>query len=306
MRRLRLAAALGLGLAGCAGIDVNELAARPGEYLSERAAANLDRVSENARAAARAGELSRRASFTMEQEFWLGKSVAANVVARLGGEAVPPEHPAARYLRDVGTAVALAAAELRVDEDRPYPLRGYRFLLVRASQVNAVGAPGGFIVVTTGALRAARSEDELAALLAHEVAHVQRGHAVGPVERARRQEHLTTTLLEGTDEVVYAFLSRAVTLGTDFVLDKGYGKVDELAADAFGKDVVAAAGYDPRAPESLLSRLRGKAAQGGFLSRHPPAAERVAALAARAQPADGAAAGAKLRLARFEARAKVE
>jgi len=81
--------------------------------------------------------------------------------------------PAARYLRNVGTVPALAAAELHGGDDRPYPLKGYRFIVVDTPEVNAVGMPGGFIAVTAGALRSLQGEGELAAVLAHEVAHVQ-------------------------------------------------------------------------------------------------------------------------------------
>ena len=275
MRRAWLVAPLaGACIAvGCA--SLNDLS---GGALGDRAAENVRKVGENAVDSAARGDLGKSATFSMEQEFHLGKTIAANVVARLGGRALPPEHEVARYVRNIGTAVALAAAEQRVESDRPYPLNGYRFLLVDSLQINAVGMPGGFVAVTTGALRAARSEDEVAAVLAHEVAHVQRGHAMRPVERAREQEHLTETLLAGTDDVVHAFFGKVVTLGADFVLDKGFGKADELEADAFAARVLEGVGYDRAALARFLGRLEGKSAQGGFFSRHPPAADRVAAL----------------------------
>jgi predicted Zn-dependent protease len=297
MKRACTAAALALlALAGCA--ELQELGV-PTEYIKQRGRENLEKVGSNAVSAAAKGDLTRSATFSMEQEFHLGRTVAANVVSRLGGVALKPEHPAARYLRDVGTVLALAAAEQRRPEDRPYPLKGYRFIVVDSHQVNAVGMPGGFVVVTTGAMRASRSEDELAAIVAHEIAHVQRGHAISPVERARQQEHLTSTLLAGTDDVVHAFFGRVVTMGADFALDKGFGKAHELEADALAARVLEGAGYDPQALQRFLSRLQGKAAQGGFFSRHPPASERVAALAGHGELA-AAAAGVRLRLVRFE------
>jgi predicted Zn-dependent protease len=243
------------------------------------------RIADNLLRAALSGELSKTATFSMEQEHHLGKTVAASVVASLGGRALPADHPASVYLRRVGTVVALSAAELRDDESRPYPLRGYRFIAVEATGANAVGTPGGFVVVTTGLLRSARSEDELAAVLAHEVAHVQLGHAVQPVESARRQERLTAVALEGTSDDVHRFFGNVVTAGTDLVLDRGFGKKNELAADAFAARTLREAGYDPAALTAFLSRLDGRSAQGGFLARHPPAAERVAALGGAAPPA---------------------
>jgi predicted Zn-dependent protease len=301
MTRARSSAALAgiaAALAGCA--QLKDLGVNTGEVLTQRGRENVEKIGGNVGSAVESGELTRSGTFSMEQEFFLGKTIAANVVSRLGGAALQPEHPAARYLRNVGTVLALAAAEQRRPEDRPYPLKGYRFILIDSPQVNAVGMPGGFVAVTTGAIRASRDEDELAAVVAHEIAHVQLGHAMSPVERAREQEHLTSTLLAGTDDLVHAFFSRAVTAGADFVLDKGYGKVHELEADAMAARVLAGAGYDPQALRRFLSRLQGKAAQGGFFSRHPPASERVAALAGGGEAAT-AEAGVHLRLARFEA-----
>jgi predicted Zn-dependent protease len=83
---------------------------------------------------------------------------------------------------------------------------------------------------------------------------------------------------------VHAFFGKVVDAGTDFVLDKGFGKANELAADALAVKILAEAGYDPGALATFLSRLEGGAAKGGFFSRHPPAAERVAALSGVALP----------------------
>ncbi len=283
-------------LAACA--ELNKLPG--GSYLQERGKANAQKIADNAVDTVASGDITKTAAFSMEQEFYIGKTIAANVIARLGGRALPPEHPAARYVRDVGTVVALSSAEDQTADDRPYPLRGYRFVVVEARQLNAVGMPGGFVAITTGALETVRSEDELAAVLAHEIAHVQHGHAMAPLESARQQEHITSSMLAGTDALVHQFFGKVVETGTNFVLDKGYGKVNELAADADAKRTIERAGYDPDALARLLSRLGGKAAEGGFMYRHPPVAERRKALGA-ASPLV-ARTGPNPRAARFEAR----
>lgn len=293
-RRLGLAAAslAALGALGCAQL-LREVPG--GRLIGARLDQNAEVVGQNLFGMVASGEITKTAAFDMEQEHYLGKTVAASVLARVGGAALPADHPVSAYLREVGTMVAVTAAEDRVEDDRPYPLKGYRFIPVVSSAQNAVGSPGGFVVVTTGLLRAVRSEDELAAILAHEVAHVQRGHTMQPVEAARRQEHLSEGLLKGTDSIVHAFFGKAVQAGTDFVLDRGFGKKNELAADAFAARILDEAGYDPSALGAYLGRLTGKAASGGFFSRHPPAAERARALSrAASRPAPG------VRTARFE------
>ncbi|MGB8930171.1 MAG: M48 family metallopeptidase [Anaeromyxobacteraceae bacterium] len=279
LRALALLAVPALFTPGCARLlrDVPG-----GQLLGERLDQDAKVVGGNLLGMVASGEITKTAAFDMEQEHYLGKTVAASVIARIDGAALPPEHPVSAYLREVGTLVAVTAAEDRAEDDRPYPLKGYRFIPVVSAQQNAVGSPGGFVVVTTGLLRAVRSEDELAAILAHEVAHVQRGHTLQPIEAARRQEHLSEGLLKGTDSVVHAFFGKAVQAGTDFVLDRGFGKKNELAADAFAAKILDAAGYDPSALSGYLGRLSGKSASGGFFSRHPPAAERAKALSGAA------------------------
>jgi predicted Zn-dependent protease len=268
-----------LPLLGCAQLLRN---VPGGEIIGRRLDDNARVVGGNLVGMVASGEISQTAAFDMEQEHYLGKTVAASVFARVGGQALPPEHPVSVYLRDVGTLVAVTAAEDRGRDDRPYPLKGYRFIPVVSPAQNAVGSPGGFVVITTGLLGTLRSEDELAAVLAHEVAHVQRGHTMQPVEAARRQEHLSEGLLRGTDQVVHVFFGKAVQAGTDFVLDRGFGKKNELAADALASRILDAAGYDPSALRGYLDRLTGRSASGGFFSRHPPAAERARALSGAA------------------------
>lgn len=287
-----LAVAAAVAASGCAQL-LHDLPG--GQYIGERLDQNARVVGGNLVGMVASGEITQTAAFDMEQEHYLGKTVAASVIARIDGEPLPPEHPVSVYLREVGTVVVMAATEAREENDRPYPLKGYRFIPVVSDQQNAVGSPGGFVVVTTGLLRAVRSEDELAAVLAHEVAHVHRGHTMQPVEAARRQEHLSEGLLKGTDSVVHAFFGKAVQAGTDFVLDRGFGKKNELAADAFAARALEGAGYDPSALGAYLGRLSGRSASGGFFSRHPPAAERVKALSgAPSRPAPA------VRSARFD------
>jgi predicted Zn-dependent protease len=291
--RLALLAAGAVASAGCAQL-LRDLPG--GRMIGERLDRNAEVVGGNLFGMVASGEITKTAAFDMEQEHYLGKTVAASVIARIGGEPLAPEHPVSRYLREVGSLVAVTAAEDRVEDDRPYPLKGYRFIPVESAAQNAVGSPGGFVVVTTGLLRSIRTEDELAGILAHEVAHVQRGHTMQPVEAARRQEHLSEGLLKGTDQVVHAFFGKAVQAGTDFVLDRGFGKKNELAADAFAARILEAAGYDPSALRAYLGRLTGHSASGGFFSRHPPASERAQALSrAGSRPAPA------VRTARFEA-----
>ena len=123
----------------------------------------------------------------------MGRAVATNILAkhdyryldsnssgRLGG--------ATEYMNQIGTVIVASALGTSRPGDRPAPLAGWHFVIVESDSVNAFAAPGGFVFVSLAALKLAHSEDELAFVLAHEVAHVVRGHALGTIKKARYAE----------------------------------------------------------------------------------------------------------------------
>jgi len=243
---------------------------------------------------------------TPENEYYLGRAAAANVIARYGVEKVlAPDHPLSRYVTKVGHTVAAAAEARGRDgalrqfaskpglDDRAWPVRGYHFLVVDWPQPNAHGLPGGYVIVTTGLLKLAKSEDDVAGVLAHEIAHVRRGHGVEIVKRslcdqvhandglvgyARREvSRVTITSLVGQPELAAQLFDGAV--GQWYAtLEKGYGKEDELEADSLSAHYNGVAGYDPSSLQSMLGRLppqNGKGIVAGLTSSHPPTAERL-------------------------------
>jgi predicted Zn-dependent protease len=224
-----------------------------------------------------AGELFGYPDFSMEQEYYIGRNIAANVLARLGPDRVLPDsHPLTVYVRKIAAMVAAGAEEKREKDDRPHPLRDYHIFVVDIPEVNAVGMPSGYLAITTGALKAAKSEDEIAAVLSHEVAHVQKGHCVGPIRIARKEAQISESALSGTSSVVHQLFTKVGKEVTDFALDKGFGNENELEADAWGARYLDAAAYDVQALSAFISRLPDA---GGFAKRHPRPVERVAALA---------------------------
>lgn len=223
-----------------------------------------------------AGELLGYPDFSMEQEYYIGRNIAANVLARLGSDKVLPDsHPLTIYVRKIAAMVVAGAEERREKDDRPHPLRDFHIYVVDIPEVNAVGMPSGYLAITTGALKAAKSEDEIAAVLSHEVAHVQKGHCIGPIRMARKEAQISESALSGTSPVVHELFTKAGKEVTDFALDKGFGSANEYEADAWGARYLDAAAYDVQALAAFISRLP---ASGGFATRHPLPADRVAHL----------------------------
>src|SRR6185369_677645 len=86
------------------------------------------------------------------------------------------------YVSNVGQAIALGAPSVAM------PYQGYRFVVLESPTVNAVSVPGGYVFVTTGAVLAARDEEELAGVLAHEIAHVSLKHGLTAIKQSNLME----------------------------------------------------------------------------------------------------------------------
>src|SRR5258708_4837268 len=116
---------------------------------------------------------------TESQEYYVGRGVAANAMFDSQGTYV------GLYDKDANLEeyVALVGLSVALESDRPETFKGYHFGVVNSSDINAFAAPGGFIFVTTGALKQMENEDELAGVLSHEIGHVNLRH---PEEHANK------------------------------------------------------------------------------------------------------------------------
>ena len=250
-----------------------------------------------------------------EQEYYVGRSVATNILAKhdyryLDRAAIRRGDLAGvtRYVNQVGNVVAAAAMETRRSGDRPAPIAGWHFVVVESDQINAFAAPGGFVFVTTAAVRTARSEDELACLLAHEVAHVVRGHALGNIKKSRLASVSADVLQAAGREALTpeqvsqlnGLLEGLIQDTLDALFVKGYSRDTEFEADRLGVEIAARAGYDPAAMTRFLHTLaeRQDTGHGGFYATHPAAGDRLARLA-DVMPKLAAVTVPRIRVARF-------
>jgi len=211
---------------------------------------------------------------TPEQEYALGRAFGAQVLTTRR----PLDNEAAnRYLNQVGQALALFS-------ERPDTWSGYRFLLLDTPEVNAFAAPGGLIFVTRGLVKLTRNEDELAAVLAHEIGHVEREHGL----KAIRKDRLATAVVGiGADAAQTFGGSRIQELSAAFedsiadltktIVNNGYSRDTEFEADTAALGILARAGYPPQALVTMLEALKGLP-QGapGFGKTHPSPDQRIA------------------------------
>jgi predicted Zn-dependent protease len=169
-----------------------------------------------------------------------------------------------RYVSLVGTVLAQASAR---------PNLPYRFIVLDTDGVNAFAAPGGYIMITRGALGLIANEAELAGVLAHELIHVTNKHTIKAIQKAKVVQMTADETIK--DEKFYAQL---VDTSTSIVL-AGFGRDEELESDRDGLRLANKVGYDPRGLSTFLNRLaernRSATVKQGLFSSHPEMQERL-------------------------------
>jgi predicted Zn-dependent protease len=152
----------------------------------------------------------------------------------------------------------------------------WQFRLINDDTANAFALPGGLVGVNTGLFKVVQSDDQLAAVLGHEIAHVTAHHHA---ERMSRQALVQTglTAISGeTSPATVELLKQAATLGV--VLP--FSREQEAEADHIGLIYMARAGYDPHAAVAVWQNFEklGGTGQPTFLSTHPSPGDRIAEL----------------------------
>lgn len=192
------------------------------------------------------------------QQYELGREVAARLLGAY--KAVPASHPAAQYLARVGSTVALAS-------NNPYPYNDYLFILLDSSEINAFATPGGFVFVTTGMLGFLQNEEELAAILGHEVAHVELQHGIQAVGKENSIKLAMAIKDVAVDESNLAGSGKPGSPEALKLMDElsgkmmnsirtGYNVKMESAADSRSIAISQSLGYDPLALAGLLGRFK--------------------------------------------------
>lgn len=119
----------------------------------------------------------------------------------------------------------------------------YQIFLVEESSANAFSIPGGYIYVTTGLMDFVESTDELAFVIGHEVAHIDRKHCV----RKYQKLALGKALLQDFGVMAANF---------QILLSTPFGQVDEYEADKYGAKFADKAGYDAHRGKDFFSKLK--------------------------------------------------
>ena len=191
------------------------------------------------------------------------------------------------YVNEIGHRIAAQTS----DGDQQFT-----FFVVQDSRINAFALPGGYIGVHTGLLEATRSEDELAGVLAHEVAHVTQRHIARAIHASSRQSIVSTALMLGAlvlgaaggnaDAVQGAM---AISQGTAIQQQINFTRSNEYEADRIGIGALADAGFDPNGMASFFEVMSRQtpgtpgSRMPDFLMTHPVSTARIAEARNRAR-----------------------
>jgi predicted Zn-dependent protease len=214
---------------------------------------------------------------TMADAYYLGRAVAANILSVYRPWNQNPELTS--YLNRICQTIA-------INSPQPEIFNGYHVIILDSPEFNAFASPGGHILITKGLVDAAASEEMLAAVIAHEFAHILLMHGVSIVNDTRLIDSLTATAnraagiaaRESQEAARAALFRNSVISLVDVMMKNGYSQAQEFEADTAAITLLAAAGYNPGAMVEILKvlqRIQGTQ-KGGFNSTHPSPASRLA------------------------------
>lgn len=192
------------------------------------------------------------------QELALGEQAYHEVLRESRGLILPADDPQVRRVRAIARRVVRAAGIQPLQREINLHIRGYRFEwaanVIADQRINAFCLPGGKIAVFTGILPVAQNDDQLATVLAHEIAHALAHHS---------NERLT----------------RAQSGRVGFLMNKKFDREQESEADHIGVFLMTFAGYDPNEAVRFWVRMSHAHAGDGnipeFLSDHPSDERRI-------------------------------
>ena len=215
-------------------------------------------------------------NITPEEAYYIGRTVAAIITKNYK---IYDSPDATRYLNKICSAITINSA-------MPYLYKGYYVAILDTDEINALATPGGHIFVTRGLLKCTDSEDAVAAVLAHEISHIQLNHSIKAIKSSR----ITSATMEGVKNVtnkVYEnskvnqygivkqedldFLTNAGDEIVNTLMNSGFSITQEFDADRNALMLMSDSGYDPEAMDDMLNLLDKNIAEGdsGWSKTHP-------------------------------------
>lgn len=206
--------------------------------------------------------------YSVSDDVKVGQQVAAEVEQQMP---ILRDQVSTNYVEEVGRRLVAA-----IPPQFQHPGFRYYFRIVNASDINAFALPGGPMYLNRGMIEAARTEGEMAGVMAHELAHVALRHGTAQATKAQKY-----SILAGVAGIAGAILGGPAVgqigqaaVGAYFLK---FSREYETEADILGAQIMARAGYDPRDLANMFRTIQSRGGGSGgpeFLSSHPNPANR--------------------------------
>jgi predicted Zn-dependent protease len=170
------------------------------------------------------------------EEIRFGREIAARMLGRFS---LYDNAQLTRYVNLVGQTLV---------QNSNRPELEFHFAVLNTKDINAYAAPGGYVFVTRGAVERMQDESELAAVLAHEITHINERHVVRELNIRGTEGSAASglaRLIGGGTESARAAFHQAVDKTLDMLFTTGYKREDEVQADKGAVLLTALTGYDP-------------------------------------------------------------
>ena len=209
---------------------------------------------------------------TPENEYYIGRSVAANILSNYRAS---EDSAMESYVNKICSTLVLNSKD-------PNLFNGYHVKILESDEINAFSTSGGHIFLTRGLISCTDSEDTLAAVIAHEIAHIQLKHAVKSIKTSRFNDALLTSASFTSDALGMEKLSKSMegAAGDMYssLVNSGFSQTQEFEADKEALKLMYDAGYNPNAMVTMLEKMKKKQSSSpktGFYKTHPSPASRI-------------------------------
>ena len=200
-----------------------------------------------------------------EDAYYIGRSVAANILTNYD---VYSDKALEKYLNKICQTLVINSSD-------PSPYNGYHVKVLDAiNEVNAYSTPGGHILITTGLIDCADTEDALAAVIAHEIGHIQLKHSLGSIKASRFKDTMDAVDQMFSDDEMDDVSDDIISS----MMGSGFSQGQEYDADEKAIELMKNAGYQPSAMIDMLEQMKAHermSSNKGFFKTHPSPSSRI-------------------------------
>jgi predicted Zn-dependent protease len=209
------------------------------------------------------GDMVKGASgISLQDELKIGGAVAVDIVARNGG--LVEDEAMTHHVALIGKSLSSYCSR---------PELNFRFGILNTDSINAFSAPGGYVFITRGLYNSVQGDQQLAAVLAHEISHITKRHALKIISRNEFMKGLFST---GGAVANISVFDNGVASISNTLMSKGFDPSSEYEADHEGRALASKAGYQRDALLDFLTQLyQVKGDSKEAFNTHPPLSHRI-------------------------------